>query len=86
MGKIIVSKCGRILANIFLQKFLIFIGFDVNKLDGFILLLQPTSHLNYIFCRMSCWLMISVTFCRTESNKNWYCSFSILEMGSLPKI
>ena len=50
------------------------------------LLEQATSRDTYSLRNSYYLLMDSSTLCFTLSNKNWYCSFYILEMGSFPKI
>jgi hypothetical protein len=62
------------------------VGFDLYPPDRVGLPVEAASPQKYIFRNASSLMIISSTFCLTLSNRNWYCSFYILEMGSLPKI
>lgn len=64
----------------------VLVGLDVDLADDVGLAFETGWGGRYIFWRVSWRLTISSTFCLTLSNRNWYCSFSMRDTGSFPKI
>jgi hypothetical protein len=64
----------------------VLVGADFDFAEGVGLAVETACGGRYIFWRVSWRLTISSTFCLTLSNRNWYCSFSMRDTGSFPKI
>ena len=80
------ALAGRQFARVEQAALVVAVGLELDLLDEIALAAEAEWQSGYIFCRASWRMMISSTFCLTLSNRNWYCSFSMREIGSLPKI